>query len=82
MGNEVSYIIYGTTWCPFCEEAMALLDSASVPYMFLDLTEKEDFMLEVKEYYSSTTVPVILEGNLGLYKYIGGCSDLKERLNG
>ena len=81
MGDGSSYIIYGTTWCPYCDEARSILDDAGIPYMFLDLTEKQEFLLEVKEYYSSKTVPIVLEGSFGVYKYIGGCSDLKERVN-
>ena len=79
--GEYSYIIYGVTWCGFCKKAMQLLQNHSLEYKFLDLTGDEEYLVEVKQFYSTKTVPVVLEvAPSGHIKYIGGFTDLKEKM--
>ena len=77
------YIVYGARWCNFCNKALELLESRSLEYFFADVGSKEgDFIAEVKDYYESATIPVILFLDAsGRTEKVGGFTDLKERLD-
>ena len=78
---DEKYIVYGAKWCNFCNKALDLLDSKSLKHFFADLSDKDDFLKEVKDYYDSATIPVILRfGESGRVEKVGGFTDLKERL--
>ena len=80
--DDLRYIIYGTTWCGFCTKARDLLSAENLIFDFLDLTEDEEYIEEVKAFYNSKTIPVILEvASDGRVSYVGGCSDLQDRIS-
>jgi len=75
------YLVYGTDWCGFCKKAIELLKACSKEFDFLDLTGDDDYLAEVKCFYDTKTVPVILEiSHTGIVRHIGGFSDLKEEV--
>lgn len=77
-----NYVVYGARWCEYCCMAIELLESRSLNYFFADLSDKEDFLKEVKSYYESPTIPIILsyDASGGKVTKLGGFSDLKESL--
>ena len=73
-------IIYGRNSCPFCVYSVDLCIARNVPYIFLDYQDRPEILEECKEFYSHSTVPIVLSNKLdsGLVKKIGGYSDLVE----
>lgn len=78
-----TYYVYGADWCPFCRKAIAILDDIGARSYFFNTADDEEYLREVKFFYKSKTIPVILRGNpeTGNVVLIGGCSDLEEALN-
>lgn len=66
--------IYTTNFCPYCRAAKRLLDSKSVKYEEIELTENEEIRTKVMEELGWKTVPIILINK----KLIGGYDQLRE----
>ena len=70
-------VVYGADWCRPCQKAKALLDNASVPFIFRDIEQNDDH----KKYAMSVqkTIPlVVIENDAGAAAIIGGLDRLKE----
>ena len=80
--SENMYLVYGANWCPFCRDAVSLLKERGYQNRFFDASSDETFLGEIKSFYMSKTIPVILSVNkkTGLCSLIGGFSDLKKVL--
>ena len=78
-----NYLIYGRSSCPYCVQATKLLDAHQLKYNFFDLEFDRDFLNEAKVFYDHRTVPIVLKvnGKSGIVEFIGGCDDLKGKLN-
>jgi glutaredoxin 3 len=66
--------IYTTRYCPYCQNAKALLNSKGVPFTEIDLSgnwERRDEMIERAN--GRVTVPQIFIGGV----HVGGCDDLQ-----
>lgn len=64
--------IYTWDTCPFCQRALALLDSKGVSYNQHKLDGKEEERMQLAEKTGRTSVPqIFVEG-----KFIGGCDEL------
>ena len=76
------YIVYGLDSCPYCHTARQTLNDSGLQSVYFELESDLDFLEEVKEFYDFATVPIILENDLitGEVQFIGGCSDLLERM--
>lgn len=59
--------------CPYCDRAKNLLDNKGVQYEVIDLTDKPDELMALKEKTGWMTVPMIFINE----ELIGGYSDLK-----
>ena len=76
------YMIYGAEWCGYCKTAVSLASSTGKEVIYIDLTDDEKYINEVKEFYNTRTIPLIMAiSTTGLVKRVGGCSDLKEFLS-
>lgn len=64
--------VYVTTYCPFCDSAMALLDSKGIPYHIVDVTDPDE-RTELKQRTGWMTVPQIFIGK----EMIGGYQELE-----
>ena len=62
--------------------ACDFLNASHEEYTFLDFEDDREFIEEIKEFYSSKTVPIILENDLitGQIQKIGGYTDLLDIL--
>jgi glutaredoxin 3 len=72
MGLEMSYVVYGTSNCSYCDKAKALLEQKGKTFSFVNIEEDEaGFEVFVKMGYR--TVPQILDdqGN-----FVGGFDKL------
>jgi glutaredoxin 3 len=71
------YIIYGKTSCPYCVSAKELLSGKSLPFEYIDLTDKTpEFIDNLKQMTGMRSVPIIYYNNV----LIGGYTDLKAKL--
>ena len=65
--------IYTTSWCPYCQEAKALLGKKGVAYEEIDVDGKPDLRKAMMEKANGrTSVPQIFIGT----KHVGGCDDI------
>lgn len=66
--------IYSKTPCPYCVHAKNLLQSKSIPYTDVNLTDQFDKMQQIKNETGWQTFPIIfIDGKL-----IGGFSELRQ----
>ena len=75
----MSVVIYSTRNCPFCVAAKALLESLSVKFDEIDLTNDIEKRLEISSKYNWRTVPLIVQVVDGTEHFVGGYDDLVER---
>lgn len=78
--SENMYLVYGANWCPFCRDAVSFLQDKGYENRFFDASSDEVFLEQIKSFYTSSTIPVILsiDKKTGLCSLIGGFSDLKK----
>jgi len=79
----MSYIIYGTPNCKYCNMSKTLLEMKSLDYQYKevggDITKEQ---LEEMVGRSVRTVPQIFKMSGGFAEYIGGYEQLKENVDG
>jgi glutaredoxin 3 len=64
--------IYSRSWCSFCKQAKALLESKGVAYDTIDIEEQPEKRDEMIERTGRTSVPQIFIND----QAVGGCDDL------
>jgi glutaredoxin 3 len=64
--------IYTKVYCPFCERALALLDSKGANVTNIEAASKPEVRAKMNELSGRNTFPQIFIGD----KHIGGCDDL------
>ncbi len=75
------FIIHGTTSCPFCINAIGLLEEKNINYIFSPIAGQ--LLKEAKSRYDHETVPMIVERDLHNLneQFIGGYTELRTYLN-
>tara|TARA_R100000008_G_C3582251_1_gene169376 strand:+ start:2335 stop:2577 length:243 start_codon:yes stop_codon:yes gene_type:complete len=78
----VRYVVFGRESCPYCVDALSLLEEKHKKYNFINFEEDQAQVLqEIKNAYEWTTVPMIFEVSSGVQiKFIGGFTDLSKYL--
>ncbi|WP_462137235.1 glutaredoxin domain-containing protein [Candidatus Mycalebacterium sp.] len=69
-----AFKIYTTKTCPYCIASKSLLDSKSIEYEEIDLTQDPGQRVKISEQYNWRTVPLILKNG----EFIGGFNELEE----
>jgi glutaredoxin 3 len=65
-------IIYSKVGCPYCQRAMALLDSKNVTVTNIEAASKPEVRAKMNELSGRNTFPqIFIDG-----KHIGGCDDI------
>ncbi|MGI9278451.1 MAG: glutaredoxin 3 [Endozoicomonas sp.] len=67
-----SVTIYISAYCPFCHQAIRLLDSKGASYQTISVDGRPDVRQEMTLKAESHTVPQIWVGDT----HVGGCDDL------
>jgi len=67
-----SVLVYTKPTCPYCVQALALLEKLNVAYDLIDISGNEDLRQQMIERSGRHTVPQIFIHN----QPIGGCDDL------
>ena len=71
--------IYATSTCPFCIEAIKVLDDSGYEYVLTMLDKSAEYRNQLKKRWKWDTVPIIVIRDVnGQECLVGGCSDLKE----
>lgn len=65
--------LYKKNPCPYCDRAIHLLNEKNAKYEIIDLTDKPEEMMKIKNETGWRTVPIIMIDG----KLIGGYTDLK-----
>ena len=77
---DTKYILYVRADCPFCVKASELLEEKGLNFSTLDLKTRPKVLQEMKNIYEWNTVPMVFHKNGSQIEFIGGFSDLSERL--
>lgn len=64
--------VYSKNYCPYCKQALALLDSLNVEYENIDITDTPEMIEELSQKSGMRTVPQIFVED----KCLGGFSDI------
>lgn len=65
--------IYTKVPCPYCVAATRFIENLGLVYEEIDLTNEPEQLMELKNRYGWTTVPMIFFGD----DFIGGYTDMK-----
>ena len=77
----MSYIVFGTDQCPFCEKAADELENRGLKYKSVCFDDSQKTVLkEIKDAYEWKTVPMIFQREGNNIQFIGGCNDLIKHL--
>ena len=76
------YHIFATSKCPFCVEAIDVLNNIQQEYVLTLLDNSPRVLADVKKTYDWQTVPIITLHNTADNDtvFVGGCDDLKQYL--
>jgi len=74
------FIIYGKTKCPFCTNAVILLQSRGHSYTYYSMDKRQPELLELATQHNHRTVPIILKTENSESVFIGGFDALKDHL--
>ncbi len=70
--SQPAITVYVTGWCPYCQRALALLESRKLAVTRLDVDEDPHLREEMIARSGRRTVPQIFVGD----RHIGGCDEL------
>ncbi len=70
--TQPAITVYMTGWCPYCQRALALLESRKLAVDRIDVDEDPRLREEMISRSGRRTVPQIFIGD----RHIGGCDDL------
>ena len=69
-------VVFSKSWCPFCRQAISILENADIEHRVVDLEDEADgdaIHSAVKDVVGRTSVPQVFINGQSL----GGCDDLK-----
>ena len=78
---DSKYILYVHEDCPFCKKASSLLREKNKNFNTLGLKRRPKVLAELKKIYDWPTVPMVFHRENGNIEFIGGFTDLCNRLN-
>ena len=78
---DSKYILYVHEDCPFCQKASSLLREKNKNFSTLKLKKRPKVLAELKEIYDWNTVPMVFHKQNGNIEFVGGFTDLFDRLN-
>ena len=77
----MKFIVLSKSTCPFCVMARELLEDQQLEHHIINFDEEHFSILEeFKAAYDWETVPMVLLKKGSTIEFIGGYTDLKERL--
>ncbi len=64
--------IYSRSWCPYCKQAISLLESQGIDYNTIDIEDHPEKRDEMIKLTGRTSVPQVFIDD----QAVGGCDDL------
>ncbi len=74
------YIVYGKTKCPFCTNAVILLQSRGISFTYYSMDDRQPELLDLATQHHHRTVPMIFKVDNSENIFIGGFDALREHL--
>ncbi len=75
------YILFTREGCPYCSMAVELLEAKGLEHKVVNFQRSQaDLLNEVKKAHDWKTVPMVFAREGSDIEFIGGYTDLKERL--
>ena len=75
------YILFVKNSCPFCSDAIELLEREDLSYRVVNFDfDQEEVLTEIKKAYDWGTVPMIFYREGQDIKFVGGYTDLQKLL--
>ena len=74
------FIVYGRTKCPFCTNAVILLQSRGISYTYYSMDDRQEELLDLATQYGHKTVPIVMKVEDSNNIFIGGFDALLEHL--
>ena len=77
------FTIYAKVNCPFCVEAINLMNKHGLHHVLVLVDQSEDYYTLLKRRYEHNTVPIITQNSRITgedMQFIGGCDDFKKFL--
>jgi glutaredoxin 3 len=68
--------VYTKDYCPYCDKAKNTLKAEGLSFEEIDITNKPDLYVELKNKTGHMTVPQIFVGD----EFIGGSDDLEKKI--
>ena len=81
MESKKEYILFVRSGCDFCSKAVDLLESQSKKYELAISSRNNPIFKMFQRAFEWKTVPMVLEKEGPALYFIGGFTDLSERLN-
>lgn len=70
--NDVDFIVYSTTFCPYCVAVKRLLTSKGLSFHEINFDHEPDARYQVVEETGHRTVPVVIDNRGEQPMFIGG----------
>ena len=70
--HDVDFIVYSTTFCPYCVAVKRLLKSKGLSFHEINFDHEPDVRYEVVKETGHRTVPVVIDNRGDNPMYIGG----------
>ena len=77
---KTDFVLFSTTWCPYCVKAQRYLDAHNLSWMDTDLEEFDGMRGEVVAMTGHRTVPVIFDTRGDEPIFVGGSDNLEQYL--
>ena len=79
--TNVDFLIYTTSFCPYCTAATRLLDTLGQTWEEVNLDTNPEMLNEIKRITEHRTVPIILDVRKERPLFIGGFDQLRPYLS-
>jgi len=78
--TDEDFIVFSTTFCPYCVAVKRLLDSKSLSYKEFNFDHEPELRMEVVSETGHRTVPVIIDNRGTQPIFIGGFDETQKYL--
>jgi len=76
--TEEDFIVFSTTFCPYCVAAKRLLDSKGLTYKEINFDNEPQMRMDVVKETGHRTVPVIIDNRGNQPIFIGGFDETQQ----
>ena len=78
--KDYKFLLYVKESCPFCQRAKDLLQKSEINFKYINFEDNLKIVDQLKDAFNWSTVPMVFSKKENVYEFVGGFSDLRERL--